>query len=717
MKYPFFKPAAFVLAALAFGACHKTDDGTSTNSDTTIPETFNFKTTKNIDLTLSAIAGSEKLTSASVIISSKRPAEGTAPVDTIAQGAIDTDGKLLTSFQVDASVDSVYAFTQYPSLNTVTAIATGNGGTISGSLIPQSAASGRFASALRTIVWGSDVSDANGYKVMGSPAVGSTPSTHGWNDNGTPFYMELPGDVIPNSLLAKVASQLPEWQSVPADPARKYMIADDKATDLVLSQASDVWITFVSEGASYQNGLGFIRYNQDSTPTKAQVTSYTYPKTILYPNASLPGAGGDINPGERIKLGTFPAKSVLSWFLVGNGFKKTTSGKFKVVHNGTGHIDDSTIYTYYGHSDWNPESTPANRKHMVLLNDAASGKLVLGFEDQNRDKGTDNDFNDCLFYITISNKNAIDPGTIAVLNPIPDSDGDGIDDNHDEYPKDKDRAYNNYSPGINKFGTLAYEDLWPAKGDYDMNDLVIGYNYNTVTNASNKVVEVKSKFKVRAVGAGYNNGFGIQFDAAPSAIKGVTRTQGTDLMRAVSGANETSVANNGAEAGTTDGKASVIIFNQALKMVKNWGTGKYFNTETGTSGTSDTLGLTITFDGTLTLAQLGAQPYNPFIFVNHNRKVEVHLPDYKPTSLADLTKLGTSDDKSNTGAGRYYKSTANMPFALHTLTDFQYPSETSSITKAYLKFASWAQSSGTTNKDWYTNTGSGYRNSSLIYTK
>jgi hypothetical protein len=32
------------------------------------------------------------------------------------------------------------------------------------------------------------------------------------------------------------------------------------------------------------------------------------------------------------------------------------------------------------------------------------------------------------------------------------------------------------------YGTLAYEDLWPSKGDYDFNDLVVDYDFNIVKN-------------------------------------------------------------------------------------------------------------------------------------------------------------------------------------------------------------------------------------------
>lgn len=86
------------------------------------------------------------------------------------------------------------------------------------------------------------------------------------------------------------------------------------------------------------------------------------------------------------------------------------------------------------------------------------------------------------------------------LMNIDDSDGDGVADGEDAYPSDSNRAYNSVYPSANGFGTLAFEDLWPNKGDYDFNDVVVDYRIITVTNASNNVVELIAQFKLKASG-------------------------------------------------------------------------------------------------------------------------------------------------------------------------------------------------------------------------
>ena len=130
--------------------------------------------------------------------------------------------------------------------------------------------------------------------------------------------------------------------------------------------------------------------------------------------------------------------------------------------------------------------------------------------------------------IPVSNCN---PEGIGGTPPPADADADGIPDNLDNYPSDPTRAFDNYYPSRSVYGTLAFEDLWPSKGDYDLNDLVVDYHFQIVTNTQNKVVDIKPTFCVRAAGAGYNNGFGFQIDGVlPGQIATATAFIGSSGM-------------------------------------------------------------------------------------------------------------------------------------------------------------------------------------------
>ena len=283
-----------------------------------------------------------------------------------------------------------------------------------------------------------------------------------YNSLGVPSYLSLPNDPISASLLQDVNATLPEYQPVPT--YHPNYLANGNQTDLVITQLSDVWVTFVHEGAGYRNTLGFYQYNLSNPPTSVNDISVV---KIIYPNVSFTGSGGGLNSGNRVKIGTFPANTGIGWVLFSDGFKGNTI---------------SGLYTYYSNPNFNPEANPALRQHNVILSDPGRDIALIGFEDLKRDAGSDNDFNDAVFYAKSNPVTAIQSGNYPTITyTSPDSDGDGVANTFDDYPNDPNKAFNNYYPSKGNYASLAFEDLWPNKGDYDMNDMVVDYNINQIT--------------------------------------------------------------------------------------------------------------------------------------------------------------------------------------------------------------------------------------------
>ena len=88
-------------------------------------------------------------------------------------------------------------------------------------------------------------------------------------------------------------------------------------------------------------------------------------------------------------------------------------------------------------------------------------------------------------------------------------DNDGIPNNIDPDPKDPNKQFAQCKPSCNTFGTLAYEDLWPQKGDYDFNDIVVQINEKIYTNTSNAIYQMTFDLRIMAMGGQYNNDFCI----------------------------------------------------------------------------------------------------------------------------------------------------------------------------------------------------------------
>ncbi len=264
----------------------------------------------------------------------------------------------------------------------------------------------------------------------------------------------------------------------------------------------------------------------------------------------------------------------------------------------------------------------------------------------------------------------------------------------------------NYYPATGP-GTLAFEDLWPGKGDYDFNDLVLDYRFELISNTGNYVDQIKGTFTIRAFGASYENGFGFQLSSNihPSDLY----VEGQHITESY-----LSLESNGVESGQT--VPTIIVYDNAYNEMEHPGMGIGVNTEEDAPYVEPvTLEIRIYFpENTYTFAQVDIANFNPFIIVNQDRAVEVHLPGYAPTALADMSKFGTWDDDSNPGTGRWYVNDKNHPWAINIIESFDYPKEKQEILWAHLKFAEWAMSGGVQFPDWYKNL-AGYRDNSLIY--
>ncbi len=293
----------------------------------------------------------------------------------------------------------------------------------------------------------------------------------------------------------------------------------------------------------------------------------------------------------------------------------------------------------------------------------------------------------------------------VVTGPIKDTDGDGVDDDMDDYPNDPTRAFNVYYPNQTDWGTLAFEDLWPGKGDYDFNDLILDYHFKSVLNASNQLVEFFTDYSVRAVGASLKNGFGFMLGGNPSNVASVTGTHYTE--------NYIHTNANGTEQGQS--KTVIVLFDNAFRMIGSSGSA-FINTKTDVPYVDpDTNQLHVLYQTPVSVNTTGTAPYNPFIIVNGERGKEVHLAGQQPTDLVNTSYFGTYADATDPATGKYYQTENNLPWGLDLPVSFAYPVEQVDILSAYNHFGQWAESGGNDYPDWYMDK-PGYRVSTNIYT-
>ncbi|NNL08785.1 MAG: LruC domain-containing protein [Croceitalea sp.] len=598
---------------------------------------FDYSTTKEIDVVLDV---PQFLKSAVFKIFEKA---GNQDSTAVGRATFDTNGHFEKRFKVKATADSIILFSDYVGLIKDLSLPI-DGGAVTfdyRTVYQRTSPSGK--KAIRPLKFESAEDFGLSFTYMGTFD----------EKEGVPDYLTTP-DEITQEFLDDINASIPDNSDGTSQTNPAYLMEAD--AQVILTEEAEVWVTFVSEGAKKENALGYYSYPLDNPPSRPEDIESL---TIIFPNASLVKSSGGLLPGDRVSLGSFPANTVVAWFLVRDGFDKDEVK------------DDKDIY--FSNPDFNTDEDYEIPYFTVVLYNEANKLALLGFEDLEKKKDP-NDYNDVVFYVKSSPENALQINNVTIMLIANDEDGDGIEDELDSYPADPNKAFNNFAPSETTTGKLVYEDLWPSKGDYDFNDLSMDYRYNLITNANNLVTSLEAKFTIENIGGSLQNGFGISLPIDPQNISGIEG-------QLLNGDYET-VAANGTELDSAPNESIILVIGNVASL----------------EGT--VINMTINFDSPLNAEVLGDIPFNPFLIVNGDRVREVHLPNFPPTSKADY--LGTFDDRTNLETGFYYKTNTNLPWALHIYDDtFVVPIESIPITQQYPDFVEWANSSGQNKKDWY----------------
>ncbi len=258
-------------------------------------------------------------------------------------------------------------------------------------------------------------------------------------------------------------------------------------------------------------------------------------------------------------------------------------------------------------------------------------------------------------------------------------------------------------PAAGAFATLAYEDNWPLKGDYDMNDLVVHVRTRELRRDA-EMLGVEIQGEVVAVGGDYHNGFAI-------------RLQGVDATALQTSAirfwiNDRLQATSPLE--STQGEAIFIVADDVWDYVSPGEGCRFYRTESGCeSDVQMDFTLQVSFEGGVSAATFPQAPYDPFLFAtpgyDHGylfaeppgRSLEIHLPGRNPTARFDTAYLGLGDDASLPAANQYFRNESGMPWALHIGNAWEYPLEYTDITFAYPRFQPFVESAGESDSTWY----------------
>ncbi len=411
-------------------------------------------------------------------------------------------------------------------------------------------------------------------------------------------------------------------------------------------------LVFLLATGEYENAMGYYYYKTGTTPDVRNL-----PKYVVFPLTT------DGNPNHPVKArlqfygenyderGTddFPGGYTIGWILFPNLDRTVGGGKWHQGYESweIGDINDGIADVYksnmaiYSNSEYNRRQ----KKGCITLNDTESGRVIIGFEDQtNNVNGSDNSFDDILFYVE-SNPDVIQ-------NPDrPDLPEEPEEPTEDSYTET---------------ATIAFEDIWPTGGDYDLNDVIVEQSRTVTHNSNGYIAKIEDAFKV------------VNLQGSADYIDAFGFTVAANTVGAVAGAAVIEEGNQFIM--LTDAQASI----------------------------GETYTLTRTFkDGELAHKGFDDE-FNPFIVINYvagsKGRKEVHLPKMAATNWADLSQQGQADD------AYYVNKNGKYPFAISLAGVTGWEPVTEPVTIGcegeYPMYDNWVEAGCPTSgqyADWYRN--------------
>ncbi len=483
---------------------------------------------------------------------------------------------------------------------------------------------------------------------------------------------------FPQTVKNAIESAFPNGQKADAKfytDASIYIHQED-----VKDEGAEIWVSVISSDGEYNNSLSYFCYDgpKEDLPNLTNAQKESLKVICAFQYAKLNNSG--LKAGEYIQLKyynkktggyekNFPVGTTIGWVLTANGFNTTGSGNSRQYFT----YGAANKNWFYSIPAWNPEKS--NKNHTITFTATDQGKdyICFGFEDcHNEDKtkndneyNGDGDCNDVMFHI-ISNP-------IKAVVPPPHIPEEGTVETTET-----------------KKGILAFEDFWPKKFDYDLNDVVVKYEseitYVQKTKDNKPVGDVTvnyltDKLSLIHAGADKRNAFSYKVNIPLSSILKVT----------VNGDVYNPIA---------DGNGFIIDLcpdvNSVIEPYITGTTPKVYNISIALK------------EGTVLQDNFNREklfvPYNPFIFSEPGK--EIHLPSYAPTSRVNMTYFGTDDDASNPNTGVWYVSNADnaYPFALHlsNIDTYRISDEGKSIETTYPEYTKWVNNGcGSQYADWY----------------
>lgn len=469
-----------------------------------------------------------------------------------------------------------------------------------------------------------------------------------------------------------------------------------QASDLTLIKESEVSITALGSSTCWNSSMGYYYYTGDAPTNKMDLNIIMiFPNTQdgqwprgSYPNNKYNGNIGTLR-GDVVQLmyypptadggldlskGTtmFPAGTKIGFILRTNAWGQrgadyaVNGSSYAKKMNIWASTTDGLSYAPDGGKCPNPDGEARSAKFAYT---SANGNkyVAVSFEDACDDK----DYDDLIF--ALNPANAFDFGDFSTIE----------------------------SHKFTSYGIYSFEDRWPNKCDYDMNDAVIELKheieyYSHGGDASQTKYSTETyyfttyqNFVTEKNGLGVKLNLNIKTDSIATIY----------LKKYLKGQSEPVVATYKNE------NNKYYYLPEFTKEANN----VYLFTDNITNDLGASYAIEITYKTAQSQSWTNVKPFIYRKGSDYDFRWEVHVPYEAPIDASNKTLFGTGEDRS-TGKSNYYTCEGLYPFAFYldgvTIDQFKNTilkpeNESKPIDTFFPQFIEWSKSKGSKNLDWY----------------
>ena len=477
------------------------------------------------------------------------------------------------------------------------------------------------------------------------------------------------------------------------------------ASDLEITAPAEVVVTYLGGNTCWNSSLGYYYYKVGQEPKSIEDVNVI----MLFPNtqdgkwckinsADVPKAGVDRMTSVKLKYypkiaqdskegatDIFPAGYKVGLVLATNAWSKRldyNQNKLEKKYSENRYYRSATSSNLGVRQNANSTDMPLVASYYTKDEDF----VVVSFEDDYKfedGKGGDQNFSDVV--LTIGTNPVATIANLPTLNLWRNADDSGF-----------------VTLTETLKGTYLFEDLWPQKGDYDMNDACVEYIQGTYKDKWNDTYGETFSFKPRQNFATKKNGIAF-------------RLIGGDRVEVNSNGGKTGKRISGYH---LPAEVKLYLGNKDITDQLEYDQENQIFYVIPDTKKNPGLTYTVEFlhipDGSPKFYERNYKEYKSQIDVFLYRKEgdknwEVHTKGMEPTPKMNFDYFGKGDDLSKPAEGIYYVRAGNYPYALFLNGQqidkmskiFDIENEGFTLDVMYPKYTKWVETEGIENSNWY----------------